>query len=60
MDNDEAPEYLTRRSQPTKYDQMPLGTKIKVVANIDNKFRVDYYIQRSSDEENPHWVLTDF
>ncbi len=52
-------EYLIRRSIPNKYDHAAKDTIIKVVAKINNKFKVDYYVQRSSDEENPIWELTD-
>jgi hypothetical protein len=48
-----SPESIKRNSPPNIYDQAPLGSTCLVIeAN-----RKTWYIQTSSDEENPIWML---
>lgn len=45
---------LTRHSPPHKYDIAPQGTKIAVIAE---GILQSIYEQKSTDEDNPEWVL---
>jgi hypothetical protein len=45
---------LIRRSEPTKFDLAPYGTRYKVFDNHDN---YDLYLQVVYNEDEPHWDL---
>lgn len=45
------PQILIRHSPPNQYDQAVYGTKCKVVGYQV----VDWYVQKSLDEDNPKW-----
>jgi len=46
---------ITRSSEPNKLDTAEMGTLCKVTSNNE----VIYYIQVSSDSENPKWEKLD-
>ena len=45
---------LIRRSEPTKFDLAPYGTRYKV---FDNHEHYDLYLQIGYNEDEPHWDL---
>lgn len=53
MSRNEQPITINRISKPHKFDQYPQWTQCVVVNNEG----VHYYMQTSSDEENPRWEL---
>lgn len=48
---------LIRHGAPTKYDHAPQGTKCIVMVNNQES---EVYIQTSSDEANPLWVVVEY
>ena len=48
-----SPQSIKRNSPPNIYDQAPQGSTC-LVTEADRK---TWYIQTSSDEENPIWIL---
>jgi len=56
MIENELPTRLVRHSAPNKFDQAPLGTECVV---MKENGKIDLYIQKSSDENNPEWMFMD-